>query len=80
MMDQKNRLAGGIAGVQAFVNATLPLLCLSADIADVCRAAQGITWTRDPFDRLIVAESIVHDIPLITKDRHIRSHYPNAIW
>lgn len=37
-------------------------------------------WTRDPFDRLIVGQSILEDIPLITKDRNIRKHYKNAIW
>jgi PIN domain nuclease of toxin-antitoxin system len=37
-------------------------------------------WTRDPFDRLIVAQARTRRLPLLTKDRTIRDHYPEAIW
>jgi PIN domain nuclease of toxin-antitoxin system len=37
-------------------------------------------WTRDVFDRLIAAESMAMDIPLITKDRAIRAHHKLSIW
>lgn len=37
-------------------------------------------WTRDPFDRLIVAHARANDAALITKDEHIRKHYRHAIW
>jgi PIN domain nuclease of toxin-antitoxin system len=42
--------------------------------------ATGISWTRDPFDRLIVAHAMLDDAPLISKDRLIRKHYPKAVW
>lgn len=38
------------------------------------------TWTRDPFDRIIVGHAAVRQAPLITKDRSILKHYPGAIW
>jgi len=47
---------------------------------DVCLKAEEITWTRDPFDRLIVAHAMLADAPLITKDRYIRKHYKKALW
>ncbi len=37
-------------------------------------------WTRDPFDRLIVGQSALRDTILITKDRVILKHYPQAFW
>ena len=37
-------------------------------------------WTRDPFDRLIVANAQANDAPLITKDEEIRRHYSKSIW
>jgi PIN domain nuclease of toxin-antitoxin system len=37
-------------------------------------------WSRDPFDRLIVAHAKAGDAPLITKDENIRRHYRQAIW
>jgi PIN domain nuclease of toxin-antitoxin system len=40
------------------------------------RRAIELTWTRDPFDRLIAAHSSVRRLPLCTKDRNLRSHHP----
>ena len=37
-------------------------------------------WTRDPFDRLIVAQAKTRDASLLTKDRTILEHYPHAVW
>jgi PIN domain nuclease of toxin-antitoxin system len=37
-------------------------------------------WTRDPFDRIIVAQAALDSSLLITKDRLIREHYPHAFW
>jgi len=38
------------------------------------------SWTRDPFDRLIVAQASANDAALVTKDREIREHYKRSIW
>jgi PIN domain nuclease of toxin-antitoxin system len=37
-------------------------------------------WTRDPFDRIIVAQAQTRRTPLLTKDDEIRDHYPDAVW
>ena len=37
-------------------------------------------WTRDPFDRLIVAHACLRGARLLTKDRTILKHYSQAIW
>lgn len=47
---------------------------------EVARAATRESWTRDPFDRIIVAHARLREIPLITKDRMIRDQYESAIW
>lgn len=39
-----------------------------------------LKWTRDPFDRLIVAQAVVRQAPLLTKDDRIRRHYAGAVW
>jgi PIN domain nuclease of toxin-antitoxin system len=53
----------------------------SADaLEDVVRASLPLSWTRDPFDRMIVATSILHDAALLTRDRRILEHAPNAVW
>jgi PIN domain nuclease of toxin-antitoxin system len=42
--------------------------------------ALGITWTRDPFDRLIVGNAMINENILLTKDSNILSNYPHARW
>jgi PIN domain nuclease of toxin-antitoxin system len=38
-------------------------------------------WTRDPFDRTIVAHAKANGLArLITADVEIRKHYPKAVW
>ncbi len=46
----------------------------------VMERALGIAWTRDVFDRLIVAQATLDDAELVTSDRLIRKHYPKAVW
>lgn len=47
---------------------------------DVARRAMTLTWTRDPFDRLIVAQAAVRETRLITKDRVLRKRYHASFW
>ena len=48
--------------------------------AAVAEQAVAETWTRDPFDRVIVAEARLLDLALVTKDRNIRRRYDRAVW
>ena len=54
-------------------------LCEKSFAAIVSRPLSE-TWTRDPFDRLIVANAALHNDLLITKDANILNHYPLARW
>lgn len=38
------------------------------------------SWTRDPFDRLIVAQAHLAQASLITKDQFILRNYRKAVW
>ena len=58
----------------------LPINISDTAAISLMRAAAGINWTRDPFDRLIVAESIIYNAKLMTKDSNILSHFNNAVW
>ena len=37
-------------------------------------------WTRDPFDRLIVANAKSAGAALVTRDERIRKNYSRALW
>ena len=59
---------------------TISLLTIHTDSADLIQNALPLNWTRDPFDRLIVAETIYHGATLLTKDEVIRKNFNNAVW
>jgi PIN domain nuclease of toxin-antitoxin system len=49
-------------------------------LADIVDAALEETWTRDPFDRIVVAQARLRGSPLLTKDPDIQEHYEGATW
>lgn len=62
------------------LNAATGLTLCDAPFAAVARAAEGYSWTRDPFDRLIAAQASLFDAPLVTKDEPLHRHYARAVW
>jgi PIN domain nuclease of toxin-antitoxin system len=44
-------------------------------LATIVRHALSLDWTRDPFDRLLVAHSSARRVAFCTTDRTIRSHH-----
>jgi PIN domain nuclease of toxin-antitoxin system len=69
--------------------ATAPLAALrraiglqiaDGSLAALTQTAARLSWTHDPFDRLISAHAIVSDAPLVTADRTILENLPLATW
>lgn len=50
------------------------------DFNAVVSQAMKYTWTRDPFDRVIVAQAELNDNILISKDNNILQNYAHARW
>jgi PIN domain nuclease of toxin-antitoxin system len=47
----------------------------------VARIALSESWTRDPFDRIIVAQAKANGLALlISADEKIAKHYPRTVW
>ena len=40
---------------------------------EVCQVIKNLDFTGDPADEIIAATSIVHNVPLITRDRRIKN-------
>jgi PIN domain nuclease of toxin-antitoxin system len=56
-------------------------LCVSEEpFQHIIALAVQQTWTRDPFDRIIVGQAALHQTTLVTKDSVLRKHYPGAFW
>jgi PIN domain nuclease of toxin-antitoxin system len=81
------RLLQEIGRIEAGPNEILPVLQRDIGLTvcpipfqDVVRAAFEESWTRDPFDRLIVSQAKAGKGKLISKDREIRSAYRRSLW
>jgi PIN domain nuclease of toxin-antitoxin system len=48
---------------------------------DMAETALFETWTRDPFDLMIVSHAKANNYSiLVTQDQKIRKNYPKAVW
>ena len=70
---------GGREVVDALAR-SIGLAVSETDFRTVTDAATALRWTRDPFDRLIVANALVDGATLVTRDRNIRRHCRSAVW
>jgi PIN domain nuclease of toxin-antitoxin system len=60
--------------------ADLGVLEVDTPLHEVVACAESLSWTRDPFDRLIVATALFHEAPLVTRDARISEHFSAAVW
>ena len=70
---EPDRILGGL-------EADCGVLLSDDTLTAVVSRAMGLTWTRDPFDRLIVATAMLHDAPLVTRDRIISENFAKVVW
>lgn len=74
------RLTVGGADILGDLASRIGLATSDQSMLSVVQAAAGLTWTRDAFDRLIVADALSANCPLLTKDAAIRRHVSIARW
>jgi PIN domain nuclease of toxin-antitoxin system len=79
-LQEIRRLTVGANVIVQSLSAQLGLQVCDLPFAAVIESALEQTWTRDPFDRIIVGQATLNDSALLTKDRTIRRHYGNAVW
>ena len=73
------RVAGEVAIILDFFIQNLELQICGTPFANVTRAAQREKFTRDPFDRLIVAQARLNEAALITADEKMIDNYQGSI-
>jgi len=52
----------------------------NGDLSKIIDESVRQTWTKDPFDRMIVSQAKLDNMKLITKDEKILTNYKDAIW
>jgi len=60
--------------------AELGLVTQDMSLTSMVTAAIEETWTRDPFDRFLVAQARICDCPILSRDREILKNYSAAVW
>ena len=63
-----------------YLQKNLGLAVCERAFPEVVRSSLRLSWTRDPFDRLIVGQARLTSSRLITKDENIHRHYRYAVW
>lgn len=66
--------------IYTYLHRHIGLNVCNRSFADVVSHAANQSWTRDPFDRLIVAQAALGEHQLISKDAAIQRHYSEAVW
>ena len=79
-LHEVGRISENSGVVLADLARKLGLVQAEGDFSSVAEGAVGLGWTRDPFDRLIVAHAALYGATLLTKDRSIRRNYRHAVW
>ncbi len=68
-------------GVRADLEYELGLRVCNLPFSRIIEAARQEGWTRDPFDRIIVANAKANGLAyLISADEDIRKNYQRAVW
>jgi PIN domain nuclease of toxin-antitoxin system len=80
MLFEIGRIPDDTATIVAALSRTLPLSISEAPFPRIIELARSFAWTRDPFDRLIVANAMADGARLVTADATILANFKDAVW
>jgi len=80
LLHEIGRLAVPARDVLDALESQIGLRAAEASLDRIAGIAAGLSWTRDPFDRLIAAHAMADDLPLVTRDRVMLANCPVARW
>ena len=75
-----NRITAHSAVILENLSVTIGLRMCDTSFSRIISESISDNWTRDPFDRIIVATAATSNSILLTKDENILSNYPQAVW
>ena len=64
----------------SFLEKNIDLKIENSSFLEIIKISLNEKWTRDPFDRIIVAHSKLKDYSLISKDKKINKNYFRTIY
>ena len=70
----------GAEAVLGDLRRSIGLSYCARPFTQIIETAERFSWTRDPFDRIIVAQAAIGRNLLVTKDSSLLKHYKSAVW
>ncbi|MDX1661485.1 MAG: PIN domain-containing protein [Gemmatimonadota bacterium] len=80
LLEETGRIRANAHEIVLSLGQNLGLELAPEPFSQVVSEGTRLTWTRDPFDRLIAAQAVLAGLDLVTRDRQIRRNLPTAIW
>ncbi len=74
------RISEPAARVVQDLSARIGLEIDDVSFSELVANAEQLAFTRDPFDRLIVAHATLREATLLTADKALLKAYPRAVW
>ncbi len=74
------RLSTDAQSIVSDLENRIGLLLCDKPFDPIVSKALAFSWTRDPFDRLIVGQAALNDNILLSKDPAVRENYVHARW
>lgn len=79
LLHEIGRLRLGAAPIARFLADQLAIYSAPERFSEVVQQALPLAYTRDPFDRLIVAHAQLLKAPLVTLDANLQQNYERAL-
>ena len=81
LLVKKGRLElGDVSGWAEQVLLASGIIAIQPTITEMCASAKLPNHHKDPFDRLLIAQSITRDLCLVTRDSEIRQYRVKCLW
>lgn len=79
-LHETGRITRGPTAILTALAAEIGLATDGQPLQAIIGRARDLSWTRDPFDRLIVASALLAGARLVTRDILVRKHCKAAVW
>jgi PIN domain nuclease of toxin-antitoxin system len=77
---RRNVFKANATTILSDLRARIGLNLCELPFALVTHEALSLTWTEDPFDRMIVAQAMAGKGRLVTSDAKMLQHYKKCVW
>lgn len=77
---EKGRIRRNPDKILEYLTSEILLRICPSEFKSVVASSKKEIWTRDPFDRIIVAQCRMNQGQLLTKDKLIHKNFDGAVW